>query len=40
MRDATPEEMQSVEEHIDSISKPTGVNFWEVVGDDKHNHEY
>ena len=34
MRDATPEEMQSVEEHIDSISKPTGVHFWEVVEND------
>ncbi len=34
MRDATPEEMQSVEERIDSISRPTGVIFWEVVEHD------
>ena len=29
MRDATPEEQQSVQEYIDKISKPTGVNFWD-----------
>lgn len=28
MRDATPEERESVEAYIKSISKPTGVNFW------------
>lgn len=29
MRDATPEEQKSVEEHIDKISKPTEFNFFD-----------
>lgn len=29
MRDATPEERESVDEYIKSISEPTGVYFWE-----------
>lgn len=28
MRDATPEERESVDKYVKSISKPTGVNFW------------
>ena len=34
MRDATPEELESVDNYIKSISKPTGYNFydsWESV---------
>jgi len=30
MRDATPEERESVETYIKSISKPTGVDFWDL----------
>jgi len=29
MRDATTEERESVDKYVKSISKPTGVNFWE-----------
>jgi hypothetical protein len=29
MRDATKEELESVDNYIKSISKPTGVDFWE-----------
>ena len=28
MRDATPEERESIDKYIKSISKPTGVDFW------------
>lgn len=28
MRDATPEENKMIEDYVESISKPTGVNFW------------
>lgn len=31
MRDATPEEQKSVDDYIKSISKPTGINFWDLV---------
>jgi hypothetical protein len=31
MRESTPEERQSIQENIDKISKPTGVNFWELL---------
>ena len=31
MREATPEELESVNNYIKSISKPTGVNFWDIV---------
>ena len=30
-RDATPEEQKSVTQYIDSISKPTGVNLFELI---------
>lgn len=30
MRDATPEERESIDKYIKSISKPTGVNFWDL----------
>lgn len=33
MRSATEEEIQSVENYISSISKETGVNFWEHSGE-------
>lgn len=32
MRDATPEEQEAVDKYIKSISKPTGVNFWNLAG--------
>ena len=34
MRDATPEEQKSVDDYIKSISKPTGVNFWNLDDND------
>lgn len=30
MRDATPEERESINKYIKSISKPTGVDFWDL----------
>ena len=30
MRDATPEEQEAIDKYIKSISKPTGVNFWDL----------
>lgn len=30
MRDATPEERESTAKYIQTISKPTGVNFWDL----------
>ena len=30
MRPATPEELKSVQDYISSISKKTGVNFWDL----------
>lgn len=30
MRDATPEERESIDKYIKSISKPTGVDFWDL----------
>ncbi len=30
MRNATPEEQKSIDDYIKSISKPTGVNFWDL----------
>ena len=29
-RNATPEERKSVQDYVDSISQPTGVNFWDL----------
>lgn len=34
MRDATPEEQKSVNDYIKSISKPTGINFWDLDNND------
>lgn len=31
MREATPEELESVNNYIKSISKPTGVNIWDEI---------
>ena len=31
MRDATLKEQQSIQEHIDEISEPTGVDFYELL---------
>lgn len=31
MRRPTPEERESIEKYVKSISKPTGVNFWDLV---------
>ena len=31
MRDATLEEQQAIQDNIDKISKPTGVNFYELL---------
>lgn len=30
MRNATPEEQKSIQKHIEEISQPTGINFWEI----------
>ena len=30
MRDATPEERESIDKYVKSISKPTGVDFWDL----------
>ena len=30
MRDATPEERESINKYVKSISRPTGVNFWDL----------
>ena len=38
MRDATPEEQKSVQEYIDKISKPTGVNFYDVIDVNSSSH--
>ena len=29
MRPATIEEQKSIQKHIDEISEPTGINFWD-----------
>lgn len=34
MRDATPEEQESIDKYIKSISKPTGINFWDLDDND------
>ena len=31
MRDATKEEQEKVNSHIDNISEDTGVNFWDIL---------
>lgn len=31
MREPTKEEKESVDSYLKSISKPTGINFWEVL---------
>lgn len=33
MRDLTPEESKAHSEYISSISKPTGINIWDLVDD-------
>lgn len=33
MRDLTPEESKAHNEYISSISKPTGINIWDLVDD-------
>lgn len=33
MRDATKEEQESVNKYINSISKDTGINFWNILGE-------
>ena len=33
MREATKEERESIDNHIDSISNPTGTNFYDTYGD-------
>ena len=38
MRDATPEERESVNKYIKSISKPTGVDFWDLEQEPKTGH--
>lgn len=35
MRDATPEEQQSINEYIKSISIPTGVNLFDLLEDNE-----
>jgi len=32
MRESTPEERKSIQEYIDKISVPTGVNFYDFIG--------
>lgn len=31
MRDATPEEIESIQSHLDRISKPTGFNIFDII---------
>lgn len=33
MRDATKEEREKINGHIDSIFKPTGVSFWDLIAE-------
>ena len=33
MRDMTPEESKAHSEYISSISKPTGINIWDLIND-------
>lgn len=33
MRDATEEELKGVNDYIESISTPTGVNFYDLIDD-------
>ena len=35
MREATKEEQESVQRYIDSISKPTGINFFDLINDER-----
>ena len=35
MRDTTPEEQQSIDEYIKSISIPTGVNLFDLLEDNE-----
>lgn len=37
-REATEKEIDSVSKYVESISKPTGVNFYELVGNDIEKH--
>lgn len=34
MRDPTPDELEQLGEYINSISEPTGINFWEILDDE------
>ena len=34
-RNATPQEKESVNKYIESISKGTGINFWYLLEDEK-----
>lgn len=38
MREATPEERESIDKYIKSISKPTGVNVWDLEQQQKTGH--
>lgn len=35
MREATPEEQQSIDNYLKSISTPTGVNLFDLLEDDE-----
>lgn len=39
MREATPEELESVNNYIKSISKPTGVNIWDKIEEVRANSD-
>ena len=39
MREATTEELECVNNYIKSISKPTGVNFWDEIEKDREGGE-
>lgn len=37
MRDATPEEQENIDNYLKSISTPTGVNFFDLLNNEKEN---
>ena len=37
MRDATKEEQESVNRYVESISKPTGINFYDLLEGDTND---
>ena len=39
MRDATKEEQEKVNSHIDNISEDTGVNFWDILEESKSDYK-